>query len=71
MSDLRSDLRQSVMAECLDVSRLACAIFDATEADAITPATAWDVVAMKESVHAIHAALLAMVIGRWDTLVSE
>lgn len=61
---MTDDLRDAVMAECLKVSRLACSIFDATEADAITPTTAQQIVDMNESVHAIHAGLVALVVSR-------
>ncbi len=59
-----AELRQAVLDECLKASRLACAIFDATEADAITPGTARDVVSLNQTVHAIHEGLLAIVLAR-------
>lgn len=61
---MTDELRNEVMAECLKVSRLACSIFDATEADAISPATAQAIVDLNESVHAIHAGLVALVVSR-------
>lgn len=61
---MTDDLRRGVMDECLKASRLACSIFDATEADAITPSTAQEIVDLNEAVHAIHAGLVALVVSR-------